>query len=293
MASKPTPIQGRAGLPAGRRVAAAVDEAWTGLFHTGADLHIPASVVAALTLCGRRDPDGPDPAVAVAQLDTGELAELLRNIWRGFVLYRADLAVRVMPLVGWLYEQPSDWQLEGARTVARAALRAGVMDLPAHPDDRRGTDVFGELLQHMRSHRTKAGRGEFYTPLPVAELLADIGGVAELQDGQSLLEPTAGTGVMLCAAAQTLRRQGRDPAAITWYANDIDPITAACLAVNAHLWGLGWNVLIGCANGLDQEWPEQARQDRAASITAVRSVQAVAQLRRLEQALQINMTGSR
>jgi hypothetical protein len=69
-----------------------------------------------------------------------------------------------------------------------------------------------------------------------------------------------------------------DPAAITWYANDIDPIAAACLAVNAQLWGLGPRVVIGCGDGLDPNWVTHAVNDRAAGITDVRTIRTLALL---------------
>ncbi|GAA4256506.1 hypothetical protein GCM10022255_069620 [Dactylosporangium darangshiense] len=264
-----------------RRIAAAVDTAWCHHHGSGIDLHIPAGVVAALALCAEADPDGPDLADQITALDPSDLAQLLRGIWRAFVLERPDLGVRLPPLVEWLHNGLSDWQLDGAHTVARAALRAGQLHLTGEPHRRRATDLFGELLQLLRGPKTAASRGAYYTPQPVAEALARMLHVADATPGQSIADPAAGTGIMLWAAAHILRQHGKDPADYHWYANDIDPLAAACLAVNAHLWALGPNVLIGCADGLDPAWPHYAAVDRATGLDIARTARAFAALNAL------------
>jgi len=278
------------------RIAEAVDAAWSGHHSTGTDLHIPVSVVTALTLYrGRANPDGPDPAQLIARLAPLEVAGLLRATWRAFITTRPDFAVRVMPLVSWLHDNPSDWQLSGAHTAVRAAVRAGILTFAADIDQCRETDLLGNLLQVLRSHRSKAGRGQFYTPQPVAESLAlvTLGGLmaeaakaTERPPGQSIMDPAAGTGALLCGAARALRQRGLDPADHTWYANDIDPLAAACLAVNAHLWGLGPNVVIGCYDGLDPHWIDQAVQDRNDGIVGLQVARQIVVLNMLTTALE-------
>ncbi|MFD0576134.1 N-6 DNA methylase [Dactylosporangium darangshiense] len=118
-------------------------------------------------------------------------------------------------------------------------------------------------------------------PQPVAEALARMLHVADATPGQSIADPAAGTGIMLWAAAHILRQHGKDPADYHWYANDIDPLAAACLAVNAHLWALGPNVLIGCADGLDPAWPHYAAVDRATGLDIARTARAFAALNAL------------
>jgi hypothetical protein len=273
------------------RIAEAVDAAWSAHHSTGTDLHIPVSVVAVLALYrGRANPDGPDPAQMLAQADPADVACLLRAIWRAFITTRPDFAMRVMPLVSWLHDNPSDWQLSGAHTTARAAVRAGILTFAADIEQCRETDLLGNLLQVLRSHRSKAGRGQFYTPQSVAEslalinlgaLMAEAAKATERPPGQSIMDPAAGTGALLCGAARVLRQRDLDPADHTWYANDIDPLAAACLAVNAHLWGLGPNVVIGCADGLDPHWIDRAVQDRNDGIIGLRVARQIAALNML------------
>ncbi|MEV6925511.1 N-6 DNA methylase [Dactylosporangium sp. NPDC051485] len=270
------------------RIAEAVAAAWTRHHGTGTDLHIPVSVVAALSLCTRHDPDGPDPARLITQLDPAGTAALLRGIWRDFVTTRPDLAVRVTPLIGWLLDNPTDWQLDGAHTVATVAVRTRIMHLTDDADQRRNTDPLGAVLQTLRSRSSAAARGAFYTPQPVAEILAhcligemlmaELAGVPHRRPGESILDPAAGTGAMLCGAARVLRAHGHDPTAYRWYANDIDPLAAACLAVNAHRWDLGTHVVIGCADGLDDAWIDRAVRDRNDGISSLRAARMIAAL---------------
>ena len=74
---------------------------------------------------------------------------------------------------------------------------------------------------------------------------------AELPDpGQAIHEPTAGSGGLIRAAAQNIRRLGGDLAQYTWAMGDIDSLAIACAATNAIVWGLGDNVLAYRADAL-------------------------------------------
>lgn len=292
LANQPTPAAPRRRRPSpvpadptehARRIAAAVDTAWRRERGSGTELHIPTSVVAALALIAQADPDGPDLADQITALDPDALGRLLHHIWRSFILSRGDLAVRVAPLVAWLHHGPSDIQLTGAHVVARAALDAGQLHLTGHPDRRHATDLFGELLQRMRGPKASADRGAYYTPPGAADALARIANVADATPGQSIADPAAGTGILFWAAARVLREHGKNPADLRWYGNDIDELAAACLAVNAHLWGLGTNVYIAATNGLDPDWHRQAATDRATGSDIARTARAVAAVNALTQ----------
>lgn len=258
------------------RIANAVDTAWTNQHSSGTDLHIPVSVTAALSLQRQADPHGPNLGTQITELDPNELAAYLRHTWRQFVVLRPDLTARTAPLLEWLWRDPSDWQLNAAHAVAHNAIRAGLLEFTSDETRRHGADLFAALLQILRSHKTKAARGEFYTSQDVAEAIAINLGIAAIQPGQRFYEPTAGTGSMLCAAARVLRQHGKNPADILWYAIEIDPLAAACLAINAHLWNLGPNVIIGCGNSLDPTTLDRALDERKAGILGLRTLQLIA-----------------
>jgi hypothetical protein len=256
---------------AAQRVAAAADRAWHGA-GAGTDEGICVGVVAALALLGRADPEGPDPRDQILALGDEELAQLLSEVWSLFTISRPELAFRCGPFSEWLNaERPDRHLLAGAGAVARAAVKSGLLELTLDLEVARQVDLLGRVYTMMRSHSAKAARGEFYTPPNVAEMMArmSLGG---LGPGQSICDPTAGTGGLLRAAASALRDNGRDPGDYAWYGCDISPVAVAGLAVNAHVWGLGRQVVIGCADSLaEPKWEVRALREQREAIEAQRS----------------------
>lgn len=270
---------------AAQRVAEAADRAWHSA-GAGTDEGVCVGVLAALSLLGRADPEGPDPRDQILALEDAEVAQLLGGVWAMFTIARPDLAFRCGPFGEWLNaEEPDRHLLAGAGAVARAAVKTGLLDLTLDLDVARQVDLLGCVYTMMRSHSAKAARGEFYTPPNVAELMArmSLGG---LEPGQSICDPTAGTGGLLRAAASALRGDGRDPGDYVWYGCDISPVAVAGLAVNAHVWGLGRQVVIGCADSLaEPNWEVRALREQREAVDAqhsrVTAVEAIAGVRAL------------
>jgi hypothetical protein len=128
------------------------------------------------------------------------------------------------------------------------------------------------LLTEFRSESARKGHAQVYTPTDVAQVMADLLGLHDIAEGATVHEPAAGTGGMLRAAAQAMRRAGRDPATMRWVAVDIDELAIACLAVNVHLWGLGTDVLLGVGNALTDDWQARAEGERRECIELAASV---------------------
>lgn len=258
-------------LIAAQRVAAAVDRAWHGA-GAGSDEGVCVGVIAALSLLGSADPEGPDPGEQILALDDDEVAQLLGEIWALFTISRPELAFRCGPFSEWLNpEEPDRHLLAGAGEVARAAVESGLFELTLDLDVARQVDLLGTVYTNMRTHSAKAARGEFYTPPQIAEFMA-LMTLGDLAPGQSICEPTAGTGGLLRALASALRADGRDPGEYRWYACDISPVAVAGLAVNAHIWGLGRQVVIGCANSLaEPDWEVRALREQREAIEAQRA----------------------
>ena len=264
-------------LLAAQRVAEAADRAWhsTG---AGTDEGACVGVIAALALLGQADPQGPDPREQILELSDEEIAQLLREVWCLFTISRPELAMRCGPFGEWLNAEPPERHLlAGAGAVARAAVTSDLLGLTLDVEVSRQVDVLGCLYTTMRSHSAKAARGEFYTPPAVAEMMArmSLGGLAP---GQSICDPTAGTGGLLRAAAAALRDEGKDPHEYLWFGCDIAPVAVAGLAVNAHIWGLGPGVVIGCADSLaEPNWEVRALREQREAIEAQRSRLKMAQ----------------
>ncbi|MET9629059.1 N-6 DNA methylase [Lentzea sp. NPDC006480] len=131
----------------------------------------------------------------------------------------------------------------------------------------------------LRSRTAKSARGQFYTPACVAEAMARMVGVPN--EGERVLEPTAGTGALLRAAAEAMRQLDRDPSTVEWWAVDVDELAVACLAVNAVLWDLGNKVVLGVGNGLTDEWMPRALGERREALELASAVRNVADLFRI------------
>ncbi|WP_181445030.1 N-6 DNA methylase [Micromonospora endophytica] len=233
-------------------------------------------MVAVLAILAREAPD-PDHLARV-----GEMAErldhegfwlLMQRLWCEFAALRPDLNPRTMHLWKWTEDEPDETTKRAVHAVGQAALRRGVLGRFG-PDGWGDYDLLGTLLQQMKSHGGRKGIGQFLTPVDVTEL---IGQMAGPEEGQRVLEPCAGTGTMFLGAARAMREKGFDPATCEWWANDLDPLAAALCAVNMHLWGLGWRVVVGCGDGLLEAWMHEALRTRQIAIDEMRRAWQLAQ----------------
>lgn len=82
-------------------------------------------------------------------------------------------------------------------------LSASTLHHSGAPFAGRG-ELFGRLYMTRRGYSAKRARGEFYTPLPVAQLLAQISGPGP---GEWVLDPACGTGHLFLGLLWHFRRQ--------------------------------------------------------------------------------------
>lgn len=266
-----------------RAIAEAVDLAWHSRYG-GSRIEVPISVVAALTLVAREAPDGDQLAAlgeTVQRLDHEGFGSLMQRLWCEFAVLRPDLLPRTKHLWSWVDEDSDETVLRAVHAVGQSALRKGLL-ARFGPDGWGETDLLGMLLQQMKSRGARNGIGQFLTPESVTMLL---GRMLAPEPAARILEPCAGTGTMLLGAAQAMREAGHDPTSCEWWANDIDPLAAALCAVNLHLWGLGWRVVVGCGDGLQDRWMHEALGERQRAIDEVqaawRQARQIAAVRRL------------
>ena len=248
-------------------VAEAAANAWWGAATSDAEDAVGLGVVAALSLLGRRDPEGAEPADRILAASDEEIAQMLEEVWCLFTIFRPELAFRCGPFGRWLDAKPrSAANVAGAAAVARAAVSAGLLEFTLDRDAAQEVDVLGHLHLLLRNDKAKRKHGEFYTPAPVAEAIARMA-LEVTEPERSICDPMAGTGGLLRAAADVLRKAGKNPHEFRWYGCDIDPVVVASLAVNVHIWDLGARVLIGCANVLTEpDWPVRAAEEQRAAI---------------------------
>jgi type I restriction enzyme M protein len=78
-------------------------------------------------------------------------------------------------------------------------------------NERVASDVMGDAYEYLIKNfadATKNKAGEFYTPRSIVNLMVDI--VAP-EEGETVYDPACGTGGMLLAAVERIRKRGGDP----------------------------------------------------------------------------------
>lgn len=129
---------------------------------------------------------------------------------RAFVALARHLARRL--------ELPQDLWPEGPDAPGSADL-----DSLALPPD---VDLFGLAYERFFSDLFKGKRGQYFTPRPLVELVADLAGV---RPGERVLDPTCGSGGFLLAA----HARGADVRGI-----EVDPDLAVLARLNLALCGI-------------------------------------------------------
>ncbi|MGG2460509.1 N-6 DNA methylase [Streptomyces sp. RGM 3693] len=280
----------------------AVAERWHNR-HGGTAIEVPIGVVAALALIREKDPNGPDLKGQILAQDGPQMIAMLREIWSMHWMHRPDLIDRARILHEWLNDDVDEYRMHAVRAVAETALKRGLFDLTAHEDPflRSATDALSPVMMCLRSHGARQGLGEYHTPAPVADAMANMlaaGQVMEInllvnepKAGAHIHDPTAGSGGLLRAAAQHLRERGHEPADFQWSMVDIDQIAAACASVNAIIWQLGPRVTVACADSLANPNAVEDAMKEARAVFEHRDevlgkAQIVATIRRTQQMME-------
>lgn len=170
--------------------------------------------------------------------------EVLAELWRQAVKSAPFLDGHLDALTGWL-DDPSDTEAAAAEQCFGELCRVDLPTTVAQPSV--DGEILGTTYTFLRSQWDRRSSGAFYTPLAVSRMIAEMN---PAQEGDRVLEPACGAGGMVIAAAQVMRAHGHDPATVTWFLNDIDPLAVALAGVNALAHGLGPNVVLACGDGL-------------------------------------------
>ncbi|MER5640328.1 N-6 DNA methylase [Kitasatospora sp. NPDC002227] len=180
---------------------------------------------------------------------------------------RPDLIECARPVHEWLTDADTRTKFAlPVRAAIHAALDTGLLDL--HGDDdpnySSAADTLGFLLTNFRTTGQRDALAEFHTPPEVAEMMARFTLEGQpIKPGMSFDDPCAGTGGMHRALVQILLEHNLTPADFAWSMTDIDPLAAACCALNAILWNLGPNVLVWCGDTLAEgNGPQRAAERR-------------------------------
>lgn len=197
----------------------AVAERWHNR-HGGTAIEVPIGVVAALSLIREKDPNGPDLKTQILTQDGPQLIEMLREIWSMHWMHRPDLIERARILHEWLNDEVDEYRMHAVQAVAETALKRGLFDLTAHEDPflRSATDVLSPVMMCLRSQGARQGLGEYHTPAPVADAMADMLAAGQVMDislavdaprtGQHIHDPCAGSGGCCARPPSTFANAG-------------------------------------------------------------------------------------
>lgn len=109
------------------------------------------------------------------------------------------------------------------------------------PEDELG--VAYEFLIKKFADDSGHTAAEFYTNRTVVHLMTQL---LEIQPGESIYDPTCGTGGMLLSAADELRRQGKEHRTLRLYGQELNLTTSAIARMNLFLHGIeDFNVVRG------------------------------------------------
>ncbi|MEW2508473.1 N-6 DNA methylase [Amycolatopsis sp. NPDC047767] len=253
------------------QVAAAIDETW----HSGSsEPRHDVPISAAATVCLLRPDDAESMAKAIHEQPAAAFLSTARHLWSSVLRARPGLVHLVHPMVNWMFDDPAAHLVDRFKMTVEAALDADQLALTG-TKCRYDTDQLGHLLTRLKSRTALRSNAQIYTP-PDLALVAAALVLDRVELGQTFCDPVVGTGGLLRAAAQVIRRHGHDPADMVWYGADIDPLAIAATAVNSVVWGLGRSVILYCGDTLSApNWAREAFSARRDVLRIARDIEAI------------------
>lgn len=130
------------------------------------------------------------------------------------------------------------------------------------------SDVLGRAYEYLiKQFADDAGAkaGEFFTPPEVVDTLVRM---LEPRAGDTIYDPTAGSGGMLVHAADYLREQGLHPTAAHYFAQEMNWGNAAIGKINSVLHGLEADIKAGTSTITDPQFLEAGRLQKFSLVLA-------------------------
>src|SRR5215210_7899028 len=129
-------------------------------------------------------------------------------------------------------------------------------------------DVLGRAYEYLiKQFADDAGAkaGEFFTPPEVVDTLVRI---LEPRPGDTVYDPTAGSGGMLVHAAEYLREQRHPATSARYFAQEMNWGNAAIAKINSVLHGLEADIKAGSSTITDPQFLEDGRVKRFSLVLA-------------------------
>lgn len=103
--------------------------------------------------------------------------------------------------------------------------------------ERVNEDLLGQAYEYLiKKFADDSGHtaAEFYTNRTVVHLMTEL---LEPQEGESVYDPTCGSGGMLLSAAEELRRRGKDTRTLQMYGQEVNLMTSSIARMNLFMHG--------------------------------------------------------
>lgn len=122
--------------------------------------------------------------------------------------------------------------------------------LVAEMEENPHVDLLGPAYEALGSPADRLGRGEFYTPQAVSDLVAELNVEDAGRDWPeerplSLLEPACGSGGMVLSFVKAMHRRGIPPSRVRVKAWDVSKTACDMAYTNLTLWGVPATVVWG------------------------------------------------
>ena len=130
------------------------------------------------------------------------------------------------------------------------------------------SDVLGRAYEYLiKKFADDAGAkaGEFFTPPEVVDTLVRI---LEPQPGDSVYDPTSGSGGMLVHAAEYLREHGHHASSARYFAQEMNWANAAIGKINSVLHGLEAEIKAGASTITDPQFFQKSRVRKFSLVLA-------------------------
>jgi type I restriction enzyme M protein len=193
------------------------------------------------------------------------LGEVLTKAMRAVANANAEL--RGVFTVDWNQPAPDG---SGKPLIANEVVHALVQHFDEHDLSNRSVppDVLGRAYEYLiKQFADDAGAkaGEFFTPPEVVDTLVRI---LEPRSGDTIYDPTGGSGGMLVHAGDYLREQGHHATSARYFAQEMNWGNAAIGKINSVLHGLEAEIKGGASTLTDPQFLEDGRVRRFTLVLA-------------------------
>jgi type I restriction enzyme M protein len=193
------------------------------------------------------------------------LGEVLTKAMRAVA--NANDELRGVFTVDWNQPAPDG---SGKPLIANEVVHALVQHFDEHDLSNRSVppDVLGRAYEYLiKKFADDAGAkaGEFFTPPEVVDTLVRI---LEPRPGDTIYDPTSGSGGMLVHAADYLREHGSHATSARYFAQEMNWGNAAIGKINSVLHGLEAEIKAGASTLTDPQFLEDGRVRRFSMVLA-------------------------